>query len=88
MEIIPKQLQMEETSSGMAMAAAECHGKTDKNSILSKLIINSRNPIGNQHRELSSKNRKKLSHRRIKDSTLMNLKKKMRWRWSLLKSME
>jgi hypothetical protein len=42
MEIIPKQLETQETSSGMAMAAAGCHGKTVKNSILGKLITNNR----------------------------------------------
>ena len=42
MEIIPKQLEMEETSSGMAMAAAGCHRKTVKNSILGRLIITNR----------------------------------------------
>jgi hypothetical protein len=42
MEIIPKQLETEETSSGMAMAAAGCHRKTVKNSILGRLITTTR----------------------------------------------
>ena len=42
METIPKQLETQETPSDMAMAAAVCHGKTDKNSIFGKLITNTR----------------------------------------------